>query len=156
MRPAPSDSTWALVGPGFFELLGTAPVVGRTLEDADFDQTPRVVVIGHRLWQQRFGADRGVIGKTVRLNETNVEIVGVMAPEFKLPRADVQLWRTALFRTAGFQMSRAATPTGSSFSDGWRLGPHFIGACRDGRDRRAAPRAVSGHQCELRRSSPTR
>ena len=97
LRPAPSASTSGLVGPGFFELLGTAPVVGRTFEDADFVQTPRVVVIGHRLWQQRFGADRGVIGRSVQLNGANVEIVGVMPPEFELPTADVQLWQPLFF-----------------------------------------------------------
>ena len=45
-----------LIGPGF-ELLGTASVVGLTFEDADFMQAPRAVVMGHRFWQQRFGAD---------------------------------------------------------------------------------------------------
>jgi putative ABC transport system permease protein len=86
-----------LVGQGFFELLGTVPVVGRTFEDADFVQSPRVVVIGHRLWQQQFGADRGVIGRTVRLNAASVEIVGVMPQEFELPTADVQLWQPLYF-----------------------------------------------------------
>jgi predicted permease len=85
------------VGPGFFQLLGTAPLLGRLLEDADFTATPRTVVISHRLWQQRFGADREVIGRTVQLSGTSVEIVGVMPPGFELPTADVQLWRPIFF-----------------------------------------------------------
>jgi putative ABC transport system permease protein len=86
-----------VVGPGFFELLGTAPLLGRTFESADFTAATRTVVISHSLWQQRFGADRGVIGKSVQFNDANVEIVGVMPPGFELPTADTQLWQPLFF-----------------------------------------------------------
>src|SRR5262245_34978486 len=59
-----------MVGPGFFELLGAPPVIGRTFQDADFAATPRVVIISHRLWRQRFGADRTTIGRTVSVNDS--------------------------------------------------------------------------------------
>ena len=85
------------VGPGFFRLLGTAPVLGRTFEDADFGATTRTIVISHSLWQQRFGGSRGVIGTVVPLGDRSVEIVGVMPPDFQLPTADVQLWRPLWF-----------------------------------------------------------
>src|SRR5262245_43879790 len=68
----------ALVGPGFFELLGSAPLLGRAFEPGDFTATARAVVIGHRLWQQRFGADRAVLGRTVQLDDAKVDVVGVM------------------------------------------------------------------------------
>src|SRR5687767_491295 len=42
-----------IVGPGFFELLGTAPLLGRTFADADFSAAPRSILISHSLWQQR-------------------------------------------------------------------------------------------------------
>jgi putative ABC transport system permease protein len=87
----------ALVGPGFFELLGAAPVLGRTFESGDFSATTRAVVIGHRLWQQRFAADHGVLGRTVQLDDAQVEIVGVMPPEFALPTSEVQLWKPLWF-----------------------------------------------------------
>jgi putative ABC transport system permease protein len=86
-----------IVGPGFFELLGTAPLLGRTFEEADFTATTRTVVISHSLWQQRFGADRGVIGKTIQFSDMNVEVVGVMPPGFELPTAEVQLWQPLFF-----------------------------------------------------------
>jgi putative ABC transport system permease protein len=86
-----------LVGPGFFQLLGTLPVLGRTFEDADHSATARVVVISQRLWQQRFGADRGVIGRSIQLDDQAVEIVGIMPREFELPTAEVQLWRPLFF-----------------------------------------------------------
>ena len=86
-----------IVGPGFFELLGTAPLLGRTFEARDFSETPRAIVISHGLWQQRFAADRGTIGRSVQLGDTNVEIIGVMPPGFELPTADVQLWQPLWF-----------------------------------------------------------
>jgi putative ABC transport system permease protein len=85
------------VGPGFFQLLGTAALAGRTLEAADYTPAPRAVVISHRLWQQRFGADRGVIGRSITLSDMSMEIVGVMPPGFELPTPDVQLWRPLVF-----------------------------------------------------------
>jgi putative ABC transport system permease protein len=85
------------VGPGFFQLLGTAPLLGRTFEDADFTAATRSVVISHSLWQQRFAADPGVIGRPIVFSDMNVEIVGVMPPEFELPTPEVQLWQPLFF-----------------------------------------------------------
>jgi putative ABC transport system permease protein len=86
-----------LVGPGFFQLLGTAPLLGRTFEESDFTTTTRTVVISHSLWQQRFGADRGIVGRTIQFSDMNVEVVGVMPPGFELPTSDVQLWQPLFF-----------------------------------------------------------
>jgi predicted permease len=86
-----------LVGKGFFELMGAPPLLGRTFADADFATPPRVVVISHALWQQRFAGDPGVVGRSVRLGDANVEVVGVMPPEFGLPTADTQLWQPLAF-----------------------------------------------------------
>jgi len=86
-----------LVGPGFFELLGATPVVGRTFAAADYTEKPHAVVISHALWQQRFGADPGIVGRSVPLGDTSVEIVGVMPREFGLPTPDTQLWQPLWF-----------------------------------------------------------
>ena len=85
------------VGPGFFELLGTAPLLGRIFEAGDFTATTRTVIISHGLWQQRFGADRNVIGRSIQFSDMTVEVVGVMPPGFELPTADVQLWQPFFF-----------------------------------------------------------
>ena len=85
------------VGPGFFQLLGTPPLLGRTFEEGDYSATSRVVVIGQRLWQQRFGGDPGVIGRQIQVDAATVEIVGVMPREFELPTAEVQLWQPVYF-----------------------------------------------------------
>jgi putative ABC transport system permease protein len=86
-----------VVGEGFFELLGAAPLVGRTFAPADFSATPRAVVISHGLWQQRFAGDPAVVGTAVQLGDATVEIIGVMPREFELPTDDVQLWQPLWF-----------------------------------------------------------
>jgi putative ABC transport system permease protein len=97
----------ALTGPGFFQLLGTAPLLGRALQDADFSATPRAVVISHSLWQQRFGGDAGVLGRSFQLGTTTVEVVGVMPPEFQFPNAEVQLWQPLWFGSQQWQDERS-------------------------------------------------
>jgi putative ABC transport system permease protein len=95
------------VGPGFFELLGTAPLLGRTFEAGDFTAATRTVVISHSLWQQRFGADRSVIGRSIAFGDMTVEVVGVMPPGFELPTADVQLWQPLPFVDPQWQDERS-------------------------------------------------
>ena len=87
----------AEVGPSFFQLLGTAPTLGRMFEAGDHTATPKVVIIGHSLWQQRFASDPRVIGKTVPLDGVTMEIVGVMPPDFAIPNSDIQVWRPFFF-----------------------------------------------------------
>ncbi|MGH9371188.1 MAG: ABC transporter permease, partial [Vicinamibacterales bacterium] len=97
----------AQVGPGFFQLLGTAPLVGRVLQDADYSATPSSVVISHSLWQQRFGGDTQVIGKSIQLGTTTVGIVGVMPPEFQYPNVDIHLWQPLWFGSPQWQDERS-------------------------------------------------
>jgi len=65
-----------------FGVFGLQPAVGRLLTAADDDRpgSHPVAVIGHDWWRRRFGADSGVVGRTIRLGTTAFEIVGV-APE---------------------------------------------------------------------------
>ena len=86
-----------LVGPGFFELLGTAPLAGRTFRDGDFAEQATAVVISQGLWQQRFGGDPRTVGRTIEVDGANAQVVGVMPAGFELPTADVQLWRPLWF-----------------------------------------------------------
>ena len=87
----------ALVGDGFFQVLGTSPLIGRWFEAADFVEQPRVVVISYGLWQRRYAADPAVLGRTILLNDQSVEVVGVMPPGFQLPNPDIELWLPLFF-----------------------------------------------------------
>jgi putative ABC transport system permease protein len=79
------------VGAGFvsantFAVLGARPMLGRSFTaEEDRPGGPRVVVLGHALWQGRFGGDPGVLGKAVALDGVPHEVVGVMPPGFALP-----------------------------------------------------------------------
>lgn len=76
-----------------FRALGLAPVLGRDFTPAD--ETPSsaaVVVISRGLWQRRFGGAPDVVGRTLALDGTPYEVVGVM-PEAADRPADAELWR---------------------------------------------------------------
>jgi predicted permease len=67
------------VSGNFFHVLGVPAVLGRTLtpEDDRPGSPQPVAVLSHGFWQRRFGLDPAVIGKTIRLEDTVVTIVGV-------------------------------------------------------------------------------
>jgi predicted permease len=77
----------ARVRPSFFDVLGTKPLLGRTLVAADADEgASRVVVVGHSLWANRFGSDSALVGKRINLSGQSFVVVGVMPDGFTFPR----------------------------------------------------------------------
>jgi len=75
-----------------FELLRARPLLGRTFRPGeDAVGAPAVVVLGYDLWQSRFRGDRGLIGKTIRVNGEQAEVVGVMPQGFRFPVSEA-LW----------------------------------------------------------------
>jgi macrolide transport system ATP-binding/permease protein len=72
------------VSGNYFDLLRPRIQVGRAFRADEGKSVGRdpVVVIGHRLWQRRFGADPAVVGRTITLNGQAFTVVGVTAPEF--------------------------------------------------------------------------
>ncbi|MEX0891741.1 MAG: ABC transporter permease [Gemmatimonadota bacterium] len=71
-----------------FRLTGVPPLLGRTLLPADeAPGAPSVLLLGHGLWQTRFGGDAGVLGQTVRLGREATTIIGVMPEDFAFPFA---------------------------------------------------------------------
>jgi predicted permease len=65
-------------------IFGIQPLIGR-LFTAEEMQTghDQVAILGHRLWQTRYGADPAILGKTIRLDEKPYTIVGVMPARFR-------------------------------------------------------------------------
>lgn len=75
-----------LVSPGYFEMLGVRPLLGRTFtHDDGHPDANRKVVLSHAFWLRRFNADTGVLGTTLRLEGAPYEVVGVMPARFVVP-----------------------------------------------------------------------
>ncbi|HEU4990789.1 MAG TPA: ABC transporter permease, partial [Gemmatimonadaceae bacterium] len=101
-----------------FDLMGTAPLMGRTLAVQDEQPTaPPVVVIGYWLWKTRFDSDPHVLGRTVKLGTAAATIVGVMPEGFGFPKGQ-RIWTP--LRIDG---SALAPRTGPAVSIFGRLAP---------------------------------
>ncbi len=76
----------AIADPGFFAALGVPPLLGRAYTEAENQPGgDAVVILSYALWQQRFGADRGILGRTLDLNGRARTVVGVMPQGFEFP-----------------------------------------------------------------------
>jgi len=65
----------------YFEIFGAKPMLGRTFAvDEDQPGKQYVLVLSHRVWQNRFGADPKIIGRSIRLNGAQHTVIGVMPP----------------------------------------------------------------------------
>jgi predicted permease len=76
----------AQISASAFRVAGVKPQLGRgLLADDEEPGAPSVLVIGHDVWQARFGGDPNVIGRAVRHGDTPVTVVGVMPEGFGFP-----------------------------------------------------------------------
>src|SRR5436853_5226041 len=81
------------VSASLFPLLGVEPQLGRAFRpEEDQPGANQVVVMSYGLWQRRFGADPGIIGKPINLNGKTFTVVGVMPKTFQFPTRNDQLW----------------------------------------------------------------
>lgn len=80
------------VGKDFFDVFGLPLALGRGFAPADHvGKGPAFAVLSHRLWRGMFGADANLVGRTIRLADTEMMVVGVAAPAFDVP-AGADLW----------------------------------------------------------------
>jgi len=93
----------ANVSGDFLPLLGARPVLGR-MPHSRIDagrQQPFAILISDELWHRRFSADPGIIGKSVRVNDLDREIAGVLAPGFRVSSCLLR-WMTLSRSTYGY------------------------------------------------------
>src|SRR5207247_702556 len=77
--------------PNFLDVLGSPVVLGRTFKAGEeLPGRGALVIISHSLWIERFGGQSSAIGRIVRINEVDREVVGVMPAGFSYPSAKVQ------------------------------------------------------------------
>jgi putative ABC transport system permease protein len=79
----------AAVSSNFFKLLGIRFALGRNfLAEEDRPDNNRVAILSYNVWQERFAADRGVIGRRVTLNDNSYTVIGVLPADFKFGSAE--------------------------------------------------------------------
>ncbi len=84
-----------------FPVLRAVPQIGRAFRAEDDRRgAPRVVMLSAALWQRKFGADPGVIGRRLVIDGVPHEVVGVMPATFQYPQASIALWTPLAFDPA--------------------------------------------------------
>ena len=79
--------------PSLFATLRVSPALGRAFaEEEGAPGNDRAVILTHRLWQNRFNADPGIVGSEVRLNGDSYRVVGVMPQGFSFPNRNIDLY----------------------------------------------------------------
>ncbi|HVR98654.1 MAG TPA: ABC transporter permease, partial [Thermoanaerobaculia bacterium] len=98
LGPSEADQTavrvhGARVTASFFDVLGVPPALGRAFAPGDDRPgAPRVVVLSHRIWQDRLHGDPDAIGRQIDVNDVPRTIIGIMPPRFAYPARQVELW----------------------------------------------------------------
>jgi predicted permease len=142
----------AVVSASYFDVVGTRPALGRFFR-SDEDVIPGerpVVVLTHRFWTDRFGADRSVLDRPLRLNNREFAVVGVAAPGFEgTTLVGTDLWvPTAMVAAArGLETSNLLTePRGV-----WHLA---VGRLRPGVSRAQAAAELNALMAQYKQATP--
>jgi predicted permease len=80
------------VTPSFLPTLGRQAFLGRTFTDDEANPgVDKFVILTYAIWASRFGADRGIVGRDIRVNGEPYRVVGVLPADFELPSRDVAM-----------------------------------------------------------------
>ena len=94
----PEEVRAIVVSDGVLQSLNVPPALGRWLGPADqVPGGPETVLLSHGYWQRRFGGDRSVVGRSIRVQSRPMEIIGVMPRGFRVLDADAELIFPARF-----------------------------------------------------------
>jgi macrolide transport system ATP-binding/permease protein len=86
----------ARVSDGFFRTLGVVPMLGRDFRAGeDKASAEDTIMLSYAMWQKRYGADKGIVGRTTTLNDTPFLVIGVLPPDFHFaPVEPAGFWAT--------------------------------------------------------------
>src|SRR5258708_4825708 len=93
----PEQIAGRAVTPNFFAVLGVRPVAGRTFTDQENLSNTQVVVISHGLWRRRYGSDPAIVGRTVLMNDSRYEVIGVMPRGVVFRDRNIDYWTPISF-----------------------------------------------------------
>ena len=97
----------SMVTAGFFDALGIQPRYGRVFNESDEETTdPDVAILSHHLWQDRFGGDPNVIGKSISLDGKSRTVIGVLSADIPV-LTEADLWFPAPYLNQGMQTHRS-------------------------------------------------
>ncbi|HEY9436951.1 MAG TPA: ABC transporter permease [Blastocatellia bacterium] len=92
---------------GFFSMLGVRPQIGRDFTlDEDRPGHSNVAILSHELWQRRFGGDPNILNQTIKLDDQQFTVIGVMPPSRGLRIRDTEIWTPIAFTAAQVQNRR--------------------------------------------------
>lgn len=93
----------------FFDVLGVRAALGRTFAPGD-DSVGRnnVVILAHGLWQQRFGGDPSIIGRSITLNGGPFQVIGVLPANVAFPHTEAQVFAPLVLVRPGQAPSRTS------------------------------------------------
>jgi putative ABC transport system permease protein len=135
---------------GLFGVLGVGPAMGRAFTPEDeLMGAPRVTLISHQLWQARFGSAPDILGRSIEVDGSLTEIVGVMEPGFSFPPNIIEN-QPASGRTdiwLPMQLGQAAEQRGAHFMT-------VIGRMRDGVSVNAAVEDVATISARMAEAYP--
>ncbi len=129
-RALPQRARGARITGNTFGIIGVGPILGRDFAPAD--ERPGadpVAIIGNEIWNARYGADPGVVGRPVRVNGRLATIVGVMPAGMKFP-FNTEVWTP--FVPTATEESRTTRPL------------LVFGRLNDGASRRTAQAELDG------------
>jgi putative ABC transport system permease protein len=85
--------TGTLVSAELFSILGAQPELGRIFDKGeDIPGQDSYVILSDALWQQRFGGDATIIGRSIELEGISRQVIGVMPASFRFPSTKTQIW----------------------------------------------------------------
>src|SRR5215831_19051867 len=134
----------------YFSMLGATPQIGRLFGPQDFALGfASVVVISDGLWRRSYGADPNVLGRTLRLDNDPLTIIGVLPRGFRHPGPTIS-GDVEVFGAAGFSADPFPPPM-----RGTRVLGAGIGRLRPGLTLEQAQARLTAMAAQLRRDFPT-
>ena len=104
----PERTSGARASANFFSTLGLKPILGRDfLAGEDQQGASPVVIISHRLWQERYGAQTNVIGRTMTIDRKTYTIVGVLPQALYLSNPEISVYVPFIYQPAEINRGQA-------------------------------------------------
>lgn len=108
----PESTAGVVATANFLHVLGMRPTLGRAFTEAeDIPNGPPVAMLGYDLWRHRFGGDASIIGRSIVIDGTSQQVVGVLPANFRFP-LEFQSLSTAQI-VQPMQLDRSAPERGS-------------------------------------------